>query len=115
MRSDAHPCLWHNLGKARSDSEDFPGAVVACTKAIDLGYPSQVNRGFVFEQIEQPEAAKKDYLDALAESPNDVVAMINLGTLELSLGNTGEALRWLTAAAGLDRKANWQLAEPWLR
>lgn len=111
MRSDVNPGIWHNLGIARSDSDDFEGAISAYTKAIDLGYPSYVNRGFNFEQLDQPEAAKKDYLEALVVLPNDVDAMVDLGTLELSLGSVAEATKWLTAAAALDPKANWQLAD----
>jgi tetratricopeptide (TPR) repeat protein len=106
-----HAGLWHNVGIAKAEAEDHVGAITAFTNAIDAGYSSFADRGLCYEHLEDWDAARADYLTALSTDAKDVDALINLGTMELSLGHVGEGAIRLTAAASLDRSANWQLAD----
>ncbi len=108
--------VWHNLGKLRFDFGDFLGATEAYTHAIEKGYTaSYVNRGLCFEQLDDTQAAYSDYMAALEQDPDDVKALIDLGTLELENGDVDGARLHLTAAAGIDPRANWQLADVLIR
>jgi tetratricopeptide (TPR) repeat protein len=107
----SHPGLWHNLGLLRIGRGEWDLALEAFTEAIRRGYPSQVNRGLAFEKVGDAENAGWDYREALLRDPEDVDALVNLGTLEHARENTREAEDLLRAAARLDPKANWQLAD----
>jgi tetratricopeptide (TPR) repeat protein len=109
-----HAGLWHNLGTAEAALGQHAGAIDAYTHAIRDGYPSFVSRGLSYEQLEDWGAARNDYLSALELDPKDVDALVDLGTLELSLGRAAEAAVRLSAAASLDPQANWQLADAYL-
>jgi tetratricopeptide (TPR) repeat protein len=110
----SHPGLWHNLGAVRSVLGDYLGAVDAYTNAIGEGYPSFVSRGLSYEQLQNWDAARHDYLAALEFNSEDVDALVDLGTLELSLGRTAEGAVRLFAAATIDPRANWQLADAYM-
>jgi len=103
--------LWHNLGLIRSRNGDPEGAIEAYSRAIELGYPSHVNRGVNYELLQLGAEAVSDYLAALAKEPDNLDALIDLGTLYVSQGEVESAERLLSRAAALDEKANWQLAD----
>lgn len=106
-----HPGLWHNLGRLQLDAERFDDAIESYSRAIQLGYPSHVSRGLVYDVTMRNAEAEADYRTALGIDPNDVEALVNLGTLMVEVGRVREALELLYAAANLDPTANWQRAE----
>lgn len=110
-----HPGLWHTLGVLLGEDGEDSAAIEAYTRAIAGGYdPSYANRGYLYEQMGRDDAAERDYRDALSKDPNDVTALVNLGTLCLELHRFVEARSLLERAAGLDPTANWQLVDVYL-
>lgn len=103
--------LWHNLGRARSDMEEFQMAVAAYSQAILLGYESEVNRGYCYEKLGDLDQAEKDYRHALFVNPKDLDALVDLGTLLMEVGELDEAGDLLKQAASLDPKLGWQYAD----
>jgi tetratricopeptide (TPR) repeat protein len=100
--------LWNNFGNALASMGDHEGAQRAYSTAIAEGYPSEVNRGLSREALEDFTGARRDYIHALSRDPDDVVALIDLGTLDLYQGRLKEARDGLERAAKLDSRAGWQ-------
>ena len=106
-----HPGLWHNLGNLLLTLESWREAIDAFDHAVSKGFPSESNRGLAYEHIGQLDKAFLDYSAALARDSEDLVALVNLGTLELSRHNLPQAKERLEQAASQDPTANWQLAD----
>lgn len=103
--------LWDRLGTIQSELGKTEEAIHSLSAAIDLGHvESRVNRGLCFEAIGRPSEAEADYRAVLSVHPDDVDALVDLGTLQLSNGDTQGALETLTRATALDPQANWQLS-----
>lgn len=64
-----------------------------------------------YDRIGERDRAREDYLRVLAERPEDVDTLVNLGTLELADENIDAADRYLARALQLDKTASWQYAE----
>ncbi len=70
-----------------------------------------MSRGLVYDCTMRNSEAEADFRTALGIDPNDLEALVNLGTLMVEVGRLREALELLDAAANLDPTANWQRAE----
>jgi len=73
-------------------------------------------RGLCYDQLGEFELARQDYLLVLADTPDDVDTLINLGTLEIADGDIRAADGHLRRAFALDEIVSWQYAEvEWTR
>jgi tetratricopeptide (TPR) repeat protein len=104
--------LWNRLAVAQSELGKIDEAIESLTKAIELGHEeSRITRGVCLETVGRFAEAEDDYRSVLERSPDNVDALVNLGTMQLSAGDNQSALDALTRAATLDPLANWQLSD----
>lgn len=105
---------YYNLGQILYESGDYLGAIDAYGKSIPEVDEALVNRGLCWELVGDVENARTDYLAALDIDSRNVDALVNIGTLELSEKNVGLATDYLSRAAALDPRCNWQLADAYV-
>lgn len=103
--------VWINLGLVRMRLGKYEAAVQAYSRSEELPGEGLVNRGLCYERLGHREAARADYRAALEVRPDDVDALVNLGTLELEEQDPQAALRYLERAADIDPTTNWQLGD----
>jgi len=108
---EAGPSVFSNLGLVNLELGDYARAIRAYDPVISGDVDARVNRGLAYERIGDKESARVDYLAALALDPDEVAALINLGTLDLERGAVEIARDALERAAALDPTAGWQLAD----
>lgn len=102
---------FHNLGQVRVELGDFRGAISAYDHSVHQIPEGRLNRGLSHERLGEIDAARNDYEQVLADAPNDIDALVNLGTLELASGDLPSAERLLAQAATLDPIVSWQLSD----
>lgn len=115
QRTLNHYGLWHNLGRLQVTVEQYEGAIDSFSRAIHQDYkPSLVSRGLAYEHLLMNAEARADYLEALRCDPDDLEALINLGTLYVEEGQLQSARELLERAAAIDPTVNWQLSDVYL-
>lgn len=110
-REDAGPTVFYNFALVRMGLGDYRAAIEGFSRAMEHAPEGYVNRGLCYERIGDLENARRDYERALELDPDDVAALVDLGTLELAAGNLDEAEKHLSHAAGIDPTVNWQLSD----
>lgn len=105
--------MYYNLDQILYALGDYGGAAEAYGKSLPEVQSALVNRGLCWELTGFFDRARIDYLAALRDDPDDVHALVNLGTLELSDGDVEAARDTLSRATTLDETCNWQLADVW--
>lgn len=103
--------IWTALGDLAIADEDSPTAFMAYHRALELSFPAHVQLGLAYESVGQLKHAEQEYRFAIANDEEVLSARVNLGLLKLDAGNFAEAEDELLAAARIDAKANWQLAD----
>ena len=103
--------MHYNLGQILYQQGDYAGAAEAYGKSLPEVQLALVNRGLCWELTGFIDRARIDYMAALRDDPNDVDALVNLGTLELSGGDVAAARDLLSRATALDETCHWQLAD----
>jgi tetratricopeptide (TPR) repeat protein len=110
-RSDSTPGTYANLGHVKFALGDYQGAIPAYDRAIDTFPDVGVGRGLANERLGNLEAAQIDYRKALEHDPDDVDALVNLGTLLLAADEADAAYPLLARAAELDPSAVWTFGD----
>lgn len=101
-----HPHLFNNLGLLRIRSGDPKGAVEALEVAVDQ-FGEEVpaytlnNLGLAYEMVDELEAAREAFEDALAASPLYVKARLNVRRVQKALVEREEAMARRVAGAAL--------------
>ncbi|MBO9625161.1 MAG: tetratricopeptide repeat protein [Microbacterium sp.] len=103
--------VFANLGLVSMGLEDYPRAIEEYTAIGALEVDGLVNRGLAYDRLGEVDLARADYRAALATAPDDVAALINLGTLEFAEGAVEVAQELLERASALDPQAGWQLSD----
>ncbi|WP_353665192.1 tetratricopeptide repeat protein [Microbacterium sp. che218] len=108
---DGDATMYYNLGQILYALGDYGGAAEAYGRSLPEVKSALVNRGLCWELTGFFDRARIDYMAALRDDPNDVDALVNLGTLELSGGDVAAARDLLSRATALDETCHWQLAD----
>jgi tetratricopeptide (TPR) repeat protein len=82
---------WYNLGWLQRQARDFRRSLESYRRALDLGIiaPEEVrlNRAVIYsDHLHDPVEAERELRAALAENPNYIPALLNLGNLYEDLG-----------------------------
>lgn len=107
----ADSIVFSNLGLVSLGLEDYQGAIDAYSTLAEPDLQSRVNRGLAYERVGDVESARADYRAALLLDPDDVAALVNLGTLELEFGSDDAGRAVLEHAYALDPTTGWQLSD----
>lgn len=103
--------MYYNLGQILYALGDYGGAAEAYGKSLPEVQSALVNRGLCWGLTGFFDLARIDYMAAPRDDPDDVHALVNLGTLELSDGDVEAARGTLSRATTLDDTCNRQLAD----
>jgi len=107
--AETNDLVW--LANVLKELDQNEEAVRWFSEVIDSRPDQLVARGLCFEALGDGEAARTDYEKALLLDPDDVVALVNLGTLALTEGDLDEAEQLLRRGVVLDPTVNWQLSD----
>ncbi|WP_417564598.1 tetratricopeptide repeat protein [Microbacterium sp.] len=93
---DCPPSAWQNLGLVRMDLEDYPGAIEAYSRVVDVIPLGLANRGLAYERVGNSKRARTDYETALSYFPDDVDVLASIFHRAVEVG-------WSASLSGLWR------------
>lgn len=98
---------WSRLGGTLALEGDTSSAADALRKAREQGEDVRNAMGLLYERLGRPDDAAAQYESLLADNPDDVDALTNLGTLEQKRGRLAAAHRRLEQAFRIDPTVGW--------